>query len=156
FVSRFSSDGANLDFSTYLGGGGDDQALAIAVDGAAQVYLTGATNSIDFPVLNAVQATRGGANPQIPILDAFVTKLDTNGAGLIYSTYLGGNGSDLGNGVATDGMNAYVTGQAFSSDFPTTPNPLRATGFNDSFIAKIAVRADLVLAISDLPDPVMV
>ena len=156
FISRFSADGSRLDFSTYLGGGGSDFAFAIAIDGVANVHLTGSTNSTDFPVLNAVQATRG-ANPQIPVTDAFVMKLDTNGAGLIYSTYLGGSGPDQGNGVATDGMNnAYVTGPASSSDFPTTPNPLRAAGFNDSFVAKLAIRADLAIEIGDLPDPVMV
>ncbi|HKC88749.1 MAG TPA: SBBP repeat-containing protein, partial [Blastocatellia bacterium] len=156
FVSRFSADGARLEFSTYLGGGGSDFAFAIAVDGAANVYLTGSTSSNDFPVINAVQTTRGG-DPQFPFTDAFVTKLDTNGSGLIYSTYLGGSGSDQGAGVATDGMNnAYVTGLASSSDFPTTLNPLRAAGFSDSFVTKLAIRADLAIAISDLPDPVMV
>ena len=156
FVSRLSADGARLDFSTYLGGSGTDLAYAIAVDGAANVHLTGATNSTDFPVLSAVQAARSG-EPQFNNVDAFVTKLDTNGAGLIYSTYLGGNGSDQGNGIATDGMNnVYVTGLASSGDFPTTPNPLRTGGFSDSFIAKIGIRADLAITIGDQPDPVMV
>jgi Beta-propeller repeat len=99
-------------YSTYLGGNGNDFAQAIAVDGQGNVYVTGYTGSTDFPTQNPFQATlRSNA-------DVFVTKLSASGNGLIYSTYLGGNGAGFERGIAVDGQgNAYVTGNTLSTDF---------------------------------------
>lgn len=154
FVARLSVDGTKLDYATYLGGGGGDIATAIAVDSASNAYVTGVSDSLDFPVLGALQATRAG-DAAFVNADAFVTKLNPNGASLGYSTYLGGVGSEQSQSLAVDGAGAvYVAGYTGSNDFPTTPNAFKRQGFNDGFVAKLAPEADLALRLSDLPDPV--
>ena len=133
FVAKINSSGSALVYSTYLGGGGVDYGYGIAVDGAGNAYLTGYTQSSDFPAVNPLQGTIGGAG------DAFATKLNPAGSALIYSTYLGGSGNDLGFGIAVDGTgSAYVTGNTNSSDFPTL-NALQPTGAGggDGFISKL-------------------
>ena len=94
--------------------------------------MTGDTNSSNFPLANAYQSTLAGANcgSGIPCSNAFITKLDPTGTALVYSTYLGGNGSffkgfgDIGNGIAVDALgNAYVAGASASDNFPML-NPL--------------------------------
>ncbi|TFH64834.1 MAG: T9SS type A sorting domain-containing protein [Candidatus Zixiibacteriota bacterium] len=118
FVTKFSSKGNNLIYSTYLGGGATDEGIAIAVDGSGNAYLTGWTSSTDFPTVNPYQSTyHGGVGP--PGADVFVTKLSCSGDSLIYSTYLGGSDQDRGYGIAVDGSgSAYVTGYTNSSNFP--------------------------------------
>ncbi len=107
-----------LTYSTYLGGSSGDDGAGIAVDAAGNAYITGETSSTDFPTANPLQATcdscsGGGSN-------AFVAKLNPAGSALIYSTYLGGNSSDSGAGIAVDSSgNAYVTGTTSSTNFPT-------------------------------------
>ncbi|MCI0664148.1 MAG: FG-GAP-like repeat-containing protein, partial [Acidobacteria bacterium] len=156
FISRLRNDGSALDFSTYLGGTGFELATAIAVDTAGNPYVTGLTNSLDFPVIDAVQSTKGG-NPPANNTDAFVIKLSTDGTAIVYSTYLGGNGTDQGNSIAVDtSANAYVTGIASSSDFPTTPFPIRPAGPSDAFVTKIGVSADLAITVTGVPNPVMI
>lgn len=138
FVTKLSSVGA-LVYSTYLGGSGNDDGLAIAVDPSGNVYVTGDTSSDNFPTLKAMQAARAGG------LDAFVTKLDATGS-LAYSTYLGGSGDDNGFGIAVDALgNSYVTGNTASSDFPTM-NPQQAAnaGGIDAFVAKLNPAGSLV------------
>src|SRR5262249_55759960 len=83
-------------FSTYLGGSGADQGLAVAVDGAGDTYVTGSTQSSNFPTLNPFQSTLAGTQ------NAFVAKLNAAGNALVYSTYLGGGATDVGNGLAID------------------------------------------------------
>jgi Calx-beta domain/Beta-propeller repeat len=112
FVTKLSPGGTLL-YSTFLGGSGDDAGNAIAVDDAGNVYVVGTTNSTTFPVLGAFQSTLRGGN------DAFVAKLDPSGSTLVYSTYLGSNTDDTGNGIALDSAgNAYVTGSTASAGFP--------------------------------------
>lgn len=94
FVARLSSDGLILDFVVVIGGSGDDRVNSVAVDDAGRVYLAGFTDSTDFPTSRAVQATPGGAG------DGFVLALDPDTLALDYSTYLGGAGGDVANGVA--------------------------------------------------------
>ena len=135
FVSKLDVTGASLLYSTYLGGSNRDLGLGITVDGSGQAYVTGFTDSTDFPTATPLQATNAGSE------DAFVTKLNAAGASLLYSTYLGGSGSDGGSGVAVDGSGqAYVTGSTRSANFPTV-TPFQATyagGFDDAFVTKIS------------------
>jgi Big-like domain-containing protein/beta-propeller repeat-containing protein len=122
-----------LIYSTYLGGSGTDYDYGIAVDSAGNAYVTGSTQSSDFPTMNPLQpAIAGGQN-------AFVSKLNPSGSALVYSTYLGGSGGDLGYGIAVDSAgNAYVTGVTESGDFPTM-NPLQPAnaGNADAFVSEI-------------------
>jgi hypothetical protein len=115
FVAKLNASGDGLEYSTYLGGNNGDAAYGIAVDSAQNAYVTGRTFSTNFPIANPYQAKSGGRG------DAFVTKLSRSGTALVYSTYLGGNGSgdDWGWGIAVDASgNAYITGQTYSNDFP--------------------------------------
>jgi hypothetical protein len=121
FVTAFDPTGSTLLYFTYLGGSGDEGPGDIAVDAAGHAYVTGGTTSIDFPTMNALQATKRG------FADAFVAVLDSTGSSLLYSTYLGGTGDDGARGIAVDGTgHAYVTGSTTSTDFPTV-NPFQAT-----------------------------
>src|SRR5437867_5147906 len=117
FVVKLNSAFTARTYSTYLGGTtGDDAGRGIAVDATGNVYVTGFTASTDFPTTpGAFQTAFGGGG-----LDAFVVKLNPAGSGLVYGTYLGGAGSDVGLGIAIDtGQNAYVTGGTLSANFPT-------------------------------------
>lgn len=124
-----------LSYSTYLGGSGGDEGHAIAVDAAGNAYITGFTTSFDFPTAAPLQSMSADG------LDAFVTKLNAAGTALIYSTYLGGDNTDIANGIAVDTAgNAYVTGLTLSSNFPTV-NALQmalASPFKtDGFVTKL-------------------
>ncbi len=135
FVTKLNPFTPSYVFSTQLGGSECDVANGVALDSSANVYVTGQTNSLDFPTANAFQQTFSGFSG----FDAFVTKLTTNGV-LAYSTYLGGTRSDTGFGIAVDASsNVYVTGTTTSVDFPTL-NPIQATGedfFGDVFVTKL-------------------
>jgi hypothetical protein len=103
-----------LVYSTYLGGNDSDQGRGIAVDSHGNVYVTGVTNSTDFPTHNPLYAEGAGGD------DVFVTKINAAGTALVYSTYLGGSKGDAGYAIAVDSAgNAYVTGGTASDDFPT-------------------------------------
>lgn len=136
FVSKLDASGSALVYSSYLGGSGQDQGSGIAVDHAGNAFITGFTQSIDFPVSSgAFQAACG--NPST-CENAFVTAINSSGSALVYSTYLGGS-YDQGYGVTVDSSdNAYVTGLA-EAGFPTTPNAFQPTyaGGGDAFVAKI-------------------
>jgi hypothetical protein len=133
-VSKLNKHGAALVYSTYLGGSGDDEALGITVDKEGNAYVTGFTSSTNFPTARPLQVSNGGG------LDAFVSKLNEDGAALVYSTYLGGSGDDLGNGITVDREgNAYVVGSTSSTNFPTAV-PFQGTyggGFSDAFVSKL-------------------
>jgi uncharacterized protein (TIGR03437 family) len=146
FVTKFSPDGSSLVYSTYLGGNGYDNAYAIAVDSSGNAYVTGETDSPDFPVTNGAYQTVCSPAPNntgAPVQNssdcyssntsAFVTKLNPTGTGLVYSTFLGGNGSwAYATAIAVDGAGrAYIAGNenedcyrgqpyTFQSCFPTT------------------------------------
>lgn len=119
YVVALNSTGSNLLYSTFLGGTGGDWGIAIALDGAGNVYITGETQSIDFPTTpDALSQSRHGY-----AADAFVAKLTASGSRLAYGTFLGGRDHDRGTAIVVDGTgNAYVSGQTPSDDFPTTPN----------------------------------
>jgi uncharacterized repeat protein (TIGR01451 family) len=151
FVGAFNASGSALDFSTYLGGESFDQALGIALDSGGSIYVTGSTQSLLFPVQDAPQPGLSGS------IDAFVTKLDSSGTSISYSTYLGGFMTDIGNGIAVDNSgNAFIAGNTSSANFPTV-NPFQSTLKNtDAFITKIGMQADLSVAKRDSRDPVLV
>ena len=137
FVTKLNPAVPSYVFSTYLGGSAKDEANSIAIDAAANVYVTGTTVSADFPIANAFQASLGDTF----VGDAFVTKFNSSGS-LGYSTYLGGNNPDTGFGIAVDATgNAYVTGVTLSTNFPTA-NPIQtandlSTGASDAFVTKL-------------------
>ncbi|MBL6978782.1 MAG: SBBP repeat-containing protein [Desulfobacteraceae bacterium] len=134
FVTKLTSSGSALSYSTYLGGSSSDRGLGISVDSLGNAYVTGRTNSTNFPTQNPYQETTAGDT------DAFITKLSSSGSALSYSTYLGGGGSDFGDGIAVDGSgNAYITGRTHSTDFPTQ-DPYQGTnaGDTDAFITKLS------------------
>ena len=141
FVAKLNPAGSALVYSTFLGGSsnGGSAAAGIAVDSFANAYVAGGTLQNDFPTANPLQATCGGGCKGG---NAFVTKLNVAGSTLVYSTYLGGSNNeapDAASGIAVDAFgNAYVTGTAASSDFPTS-NPVQATlrGQYDAFLAKL-------------------
>ncbi len=133
FVAKINPSGQELIYSTYLGGGGDDYARGIAVDGSGNAYVTGYTASANFPTKNPLQASKGASD------DAFVAKINPAGSALIYSTYLGGSGSDYGEDIAVDSSgNAYITGYTGPGSFPTK-NPIQGSnaGLWDAFVSKI-------------------
>ena len=110
FVAKLNAPGSSLVYSTYLGGSSDDEGDGIAVDAAGSAYVTGATESTNFPTVNPLQATFGGSGGQLG--DAFVTKLSAAGSSLLYSTYLGGSIDERGNKIVVDAAGqAYVTGK---------------------------------------------
>jgi Beta-propeller repeat len=137
--------GPFLKYSTYLGGSSADEIRSIAVDAEGCVYVTGNTISTDFYVLNPAQPSYSGPNS---IEDVFVAKLNPEGTALIYSTYLGGHGRDLGLAIAVDSSGcAYVTGLTTSADFPTTPAAFQtmARGGNNCFVAKLSANGSTLL-----------
>jgi hypothetical protein len=142
FVTRLDttkSGASSLLYSTYLGGGGYEEGFCIAVDISGNVYVTGHTGSTDFPTLNQYQGYQGYNS------DVFVTKLDTTQSGtsgLLYSTYLGGENTDWGFGIAVDGSgNAYVTGFTYSTNFPTLNQYQTDQGGIDAFVTKLTFEA---------------
>lgn len=133
-----------LIYSTYLGGSNSDSIVGIALDSSGNAYLTGSTSSTDYPVTPGVIES----TDKDPSSTVFVTKLNSSGSALIYSTYLGGSGSpsggDSGQAIAVDSAgNAYVTGYTYSSNFPTTTgayqltNKAAANSGSTSFVSKI-------------------
>jgi len=142
FVTKFSPDGTSLIYSTYLGGNGSEFAYAIAVDSSGDAYVTGQTNSVNFPITTGAYQTVCSPTPtnQGPPYaaacnsanaSAFVTKLNATGNALVYSTFFGGYGWAYGTAIAVDGAGrAYIAGvnqnitchssYAFQGCFPTT------------------------------------
>ncbi len=144
FITEVSTGGTSFVYSTYLGGSGTtnaygsygDYGTAIAVDNQGYAYVTGYTDSPDFPSVNALYPTDLNTNGT-----AFVTQLDIDGTGLIYSTGLGGSTYDISDGIAVDNSgDAYVTGYTWSTDFPVTVTPPQPSlaGNDDAFIAEIS------------------
>jgi len=129
-----------LAYSSYLGGTGKDEGTAVAVDTLGHAYITGETASVNFPTTPGAFQTRYAKNT-----DVFVTKLNANGSGLVYSTYLGGSNSDYGESIALDPSgNAYLAGQTLSTDFPTTPGSFQTqcgggcgASAADAFVTKL-------------------
>ncbi len=140
FVVKLNASGSALSYATYLGGSSYDGGYGIEVDTSGNAYVTGYTDSTDFPTVMAYDTTYNGG-----IYDAFVTKLNASGSALSFSTYLGGSGEDQGIDMAVDTSgNVYVTGATASTDFPTTYGAYDTTfnGVYDTFIEKISIDSD--------------
>jgi hypothetical protein len=152
FVTKFKGDGSGLVYSTYLGGSGSlsingDGASAIAVDQNGNVYVAGYTSSTDFPIANAFQA----ANHSTKGTNAFLAKIDPTGSTLVYSTYLGGSGSDWARALALDSSGeVYLAGTTSSADFPTV-NPVQpaskvvSADTSTGFVAKFNAEASALV-----------
>ncbi|WP_309495714.1 SBBP repeat-containing protein [Mechercharimyces sp. CAU 1602] len=136
FITKLNVAGSSLEYSTLLGGSATDAGTDIDVDGGGNAYVTGITLSSDFPVTNnAFQSIMTGTR------SAFVTKLNASGSALIYSTYLGGRGTEQGNGIATDSFGAaWVIGFTTSTDFPVTSDAFqgRLGGLQDAFVTQVS------------------
>jgi len=135
FVTKLNSTGSGLIYSTFIGGSADDMGFSIVVDAQGCAYITGHSDSSDFPTtLNASDKTYATG-------EGFVTKLNSTGSGLVYSTYLGGQSDDASLSIDLDSSdNAYVTGVTSSFDFPTTLGAfktVKSVGSYDAFVAKL-------------------
>jgi hypothetical protein len=141
FVAKLGVSGSDLVYSTYLGGNALDMASGIALDSAGSAYVAGQTCSPDFPIVNALQATKAQS-----ICDAFISKLQPSGSVVSYSTFLGGTvpaaaGHSAANGIAVDAAgSAYIAGDTYSTDFPTVNafQTLSTGAMRDAFAAKLA------------------
>jgi hypothetical protein len=113
FVAKLDPSGSNLVYADYIGGSSEDFGYALALDGAKDVYVTGSTESADFPVVNAYQSSMPG------YYNGFVTKISPDGSSLLYSTYLGGDSWDQPSAIGIGGNgNVYVAGNTASPGFP--------------------------------------
>jgi hypothetical protein len=135
FLTKINQAGSDLVYSTYLGGRDDDHAFGVAVDPYGNAWVTGFTDSINFPLANAIQKKYAGST------DVFVARFNEAGNRLLFSTYLGGSNNDLGLRIRADStFHAYVAGRTFSVDFPVTPGAFQTSDTSGSgFVAKICV-----------------
>jgi uncharacterized repeat protein (TIGR01451 family) len=144
-----------LAYASYFGGNSDDQVRAVAVDGFGNIYLTGVTQSTNFPLASAAQGSKAGT---AITYDAFVTKLNPAGTTVFFSTYLGGTGNEnvateTAGSIAVDANGAvYIAGDTASADFPATAGAFQPTygaGTNspaDGFVAKLSATGTLTFA----------
>jgi hypothetical protein len=131
FIATLSPDGSSLEYATYFGGSGSDNATDLALDANGGRYITGTTQSTDLPVANALQPTAGG------LMDVFVAKIAADGS-LAYATYLAGWHADYASKVAVDTLGqAHVTGLTLSTNFPVVNafQPTLGGGFSDVFVS---------------------
>ncbi len=159
YVAKFDpskTGAASLAYATFLGGGSEDWGNDIAVDFSGRATVTGMSRSTDFPVTSdATQSTKKGGTcgtQNWPCPDVFITRLNSTGTALNFSTYLGGTSYDEGMGVALRPANVYVTGKTFSSDFPASVGTYN--GNYDLFVARITLGSDLAITKMVTPDPV--
>jgi uncharacterized protein (TIGR03437 family) len=136
FVTKLNPAGSALVYSTYLGGGSADDPYAIALDSGSNAYITGRTNSSDFPLVKAIQSTRFA-------FDMFVAEINPAGSALLFSTFLGGNGNESGRGIAVDHLgNIHIAGEVTSTDFPVKNAFQGATGGGGPQDALVLVMGD--------------
>jgi hypothetical protein len=138
FVTQLSGDGRALNFSTYLGGSGGDYGRGLALGATRNVYLTGYTESEDFPTREAFQDAYAGGSA-----DSIAVKLNPTGSDLLFSSYLGGSAYERGRGIAVDGRGSvYISGRTESRDFPVTQSLTNRFGGgpNDAFLVKLSER----------------
>lgn len=140
-VAKFGNRLDATNYITYLGGSAAERALALAVDGAGNAYLTGYTDSTNFPLQAAIQTNIPGpiAPFTTPYLDAFVAKISPSGSNLVFSTFFGGSADDYGWGIALDAStNVFVVGQTVSTNLPTKNTTFtNLAGATDGFVLKL-------------------
>lgn len=138
FVTKLNASGSSIIYRTQINGSQEETSNAIAIDSAGAAYITGHTKSNDFPVtIDAFQSAPGNSTYD----DAFVVKLDASGE-QVYGTYLGGSHYDYGYGIAVNTSGAYVTGETWSTDFPTSTvalQPHHGGGLSDAFVARFDI-----------------
>ncbi len=135
FIAKIDASGSQLVWASRLGGSGSETGHAVAVDAQGSVYVAGTTDSADFPIVGGVDSTLGG------YMDCFVAKIDSTGAALTWSSYVGGNGDEECAGLEVDPQgNAYIAGTTYWSDDLTMVNPADATYVGDSegYVVRIA------------------
>jgi hypothetical protein len=140
FVTKISPNGSTLEYLTYVGGSGNDSGNAIVLDASGDAFVAGGTSSPtgSFPTTaGAYQTSFGGGG-----LDAFVFELSSSGASLTYSTYLGGSGNDVANGIALAGDgsgDAFVVGRTSSTNFPAPPPAIQSSliSTSDGFVTRL-------------------
>jgi hypothetical protein len=141
FVTKIDAAGATLTYSTYLGGSGVDRPAGMVLDSSGNIFVAGTTTSLNFPTTIGVfqAALAAGACGTDTCPDAFVAKIKADGTGIMYSTYLGGTGTDAAGGITIDSTgNAYVAGTTNSLDFPTaSPFQAALSGTGDAYLTKI-------------------
>ena len=147
FVTKLNPAGTALLYSTFIGGSSNDQGLAIAVNSSGNAFVTGFTGSTNFPTQKDPLTTPPVSTVYRPTYqggstDAFVTKLNSTGTGLVFSTYAGGSGADQGWGIAVHSSgDVYVTGDTTSTNLPVTPAPFRlqatSGGGMDAFFLRL-------------------
>lgn len=148
YVTKFQSNGNTLVYSTFIGGSQNDKSYDIVVDGTNAAYVVGATESTSFPLsMDATQSTYGGG-----AYDGFITKLNSNGNNILFSTYLGGNDDDQINAIDLSKTNIFynihVTGRTASSNFPVTTSAYQTgfAGIFDAFVSKISYNGNLAFS----------
>jgi fibronectin type 3 domain-containing protein len=139
FLFKLNSTGKGLVYSTYVGNNGDDTGNDVALDKAGDAYVTGQTDSINFPTSPGAYCTTFNAGVGT---DGFIFAVNSTGKGLIYSSFVGGTNSDTGNGIALDAAGLiYITGWTISANFPTTQGAFCTTlaAGGDGFVLKMKV-----------------
>jgi len=139
FVIKFTPAGDNVVYGSCLGGNSSESFGGLAVDGPGRAYLVGSTQSADFPTFSPIQGTLSGTS------DAFVSKFNAVGGGLVYSTFLGGSLTEQAHTIALDTAGrAYVAGQTLSSNFPLVNPYMTYQGSEDAFVAKLSASGDVL------------
>ncbi|MGB9123773.1 MAG: SBBP repeat-containing protein [Candidatus Angelobacter sp.] len=141
WVAKLNSSGTSLVYATFLGGSGDERIGGIAVDSSGNAYVTGTTTSKNFPVSAGVFQHDCKLKSDGTCASAFVTKLNALGTRVLYSSYLGGHGTQSGEGIALNPLgNAFVVGQTDAKDFPTTAGSAQPVpaGAEDAFVVQVS------------------
>ena len=145
FVTKLNAAGTALVYSTYFGGTSDDDGRAIGLDSSGNVVIVGVTESSNLPTTAGALRTTCNTSAGGTCSDAFVTKLNSTGSALVYSTYLGGNSDDEARGVAIDAAgNAYVAGKTLSTNFTTTAGAFSTNSLLGGFVTKISPTGSVV------------
>ncbi|TET91672.1 MAG: hypothetical protein E3J35_01780 [Methanomassiliicoccales archaeon] len=148
FVTKLNSNGSSVLYSTFLGGSGDDRGVSVVVGPDGNAYVTGHTDSADFPTTSdAVDRTYNDVSPcpRLTCADLFIVRLDGQGQGLVYSTYLGGSEVDIPFSIAINQDSIFVAGYTWSHWFPVSSDAFDRTwnGMADAFVLRLSVSTDL-------------